>query len=86
MKRLALTFFIPVLFSASAYADGLCQEEAKAMGYVGSIDTLEPCKPQKNAASEATLSEKAGKELEPRYLGGKRDLDSSEQMGQVQTR
>ena len=86
MKRLALTFFIPVLFSASAYADGLCQEEAKAMGYVGSMDTLEPCKPQKNTASEATLSEKAGKEIKPRYLKEKRDSESSTQMGQVQTR
>ena len=86
MKRLALTFFIPVLFSASAYADGLCQEEAKAMGYVGSIDTLEPCKPQKNAASEAARSEKVGKEIEPRYVTEKRDSDSSTQMGQVQMR
>ncbi len=56
------------------------------MGYVGPIDTLEPCKPQKNAASEATLSEKPGKEIEPRYLTEKRDSDSSEQIEQVQTR
>ena len=53
MKRITLALCIPVLLSAPIYAEGLCQEEAKAVGYVGLTDTLKPCKPQQRASQEA---------------------------------
>ena len=84
MKRLALAFFIPVLFSAPAYSDELCQEEARAMGYVGPLDTLEPCKPKKSDASEGTRAEAPRKDSVQESLT-KQDSEPTEQFGQAQT-
>ena len=85
MKRLTPIFFlIPVIFSVPASAEELCQEEAKAAGYIGPIEMLAPCKPKKNAAPEVQ-SKESRKKLEDDDLAKKQHDDSFEQLGQAQT-
>ena len=74
-----------MFFAVPAYAGELCQEEAKAMGYVGATEMLAPCKPQKNASSDEAQSKESRK-----YLEGdpakKQQEGSLVQFGQAQTR
>lgn len=83
MKRIALALCIPVLLSAPVYAEDLCQEEAKAMGYVGPTDTLKPCNPQENASKEV-YSGQVAKAREQKEVTQKQDADALEQFGQAQ--
>ncbi len=84
MKSLTTLFLIPTFFALPAYAGGLCQEEAKAMGYLGAIEMLAPCKPQKNATSEEKQSKESRKDPEDDLVKKQRG-DSLGQFGQAQT-
>ncbi len=84
MKSLTTLFLIPSFFAVPAYAGGLCQEEAKAMGYLGAIEMLAPCKPQKNVTSEETQSKELRKYPEG-DLAKKQYGDSLGQFGRAQT-
>lgn len=59
MKPLSLALCLSALFSTPLYAETLCQEEAKAVGYNAPVDTLKPCTPQQNAARQAYLDQVA---------------------------
>ena len=84
MKSITLALFIPVLLSAPVYAENPCQEEAKAMGYVGPTDTLKPCNAKENASNEG-YSAQAAKAPERKEAAQKPDTDTMEQFGQAQT-
>jgi len=83
MKRITLALCIPVLLSAPVYAEGPCQEEAKAIGYVAPTDTLKPCNTKKNASNEV-YSDQAAKGPEQKDAQ-KPDTDAMELFGQAQT-
>lgn len=57
MKRLSYVIGIIAIFSMPAYADDLCREEAKAIGYVAPLDMLAPCEQQATVASEQLPNE-----------------------------
>ncbi len=84
MKSLTTLFLIPTFFAVPVYADGLCQEEAKAIGYLGAIEMLAPCKPKKNATSEEAQSKESRKDPEG-DLAKKQRGNSLGQFGQAQT-
>lgn len=86
MKHITITWALCLsgLLAAPVYADTLCQEDAKAVGYVGPIDMLKPCNPQKNAAKEG-YSDQVAKVREQQDSTQKQDTDASEQFGQAQT-
>lgn len=84
MKRLTTIFLIPTFFAVPAYAGELCQDEAKAMGYIGATEMLAPCKPQKNATSEEAQSKESRKYPEG-DLAKKQRGDFLGQFGQAQT-
>lgn len=88
MKRITLALCLSGLLAAPllvapVYADPLCQEDAKAMGYLGPIDTLKPCNPQKNAVKEG--SDQAAKTPDQQDMAQKQDPGTMEQYGQMQT-
>ena len=83
MKRITLALCLSALLSAPVYAETLCQEEAEAVGYVGPVDTLKPCTPQKNAARQA-YSDQVAKGREQQDMAQQQDPNTMEQFGQVQ--
>ena len=82
MKRITLALCLSGLLAAPVYADTLCQEDAKAVGYVGPIDTLKPCNPQKNAAQEG--ANQVAKTRDQQDMAQKQDPSTMEQYGQMQ--
>ena len=84
MKTITLALFIPVLLSAPVYAEGPCQEEAKAIGYVGTTDTLKPCNTKQNTSNEV-YSDQAATAREQKEAAQKPDTDTMELFGQAQT-
>ena len=85
MKRLVTIFLISTFFAAPTYAGGLCQEEAKAMGYLGAIEMLPPCKPQKNIVSQKPDSKESRKDPEQGDSVKAQEGGSLGQFGQAQT-
>ena len=83
MKRLVTIFLISTFFAAPTYAGGLCQEEAKAMGYLGAIEMLPPCKPQKNIIPQKTDLKESRKDTEQNSVKAREE--SLGQFGQAQT-
>lgn len=82
MKRITLTLCLSALFATPLYADTLCQEEAKAVGYNAPVDTLKPCM-QKNTAKQA-YSDQIAKAREQQNLPPLQDAQPMEQYGQIQ--
>lgn len=85
MNRSLITLFMPLLLSTPVFADnGLCQEEARAIGYENALETLPPCKPEKRAAVER---DRAKESLPGREQSGsvqEQGLEAREQYGQIQ--
>lgn len=85
MKRSLITLFIPLLLSTPVLADNsLCQEDAKAIGYVNAQETLPPCKPEQSAAAETDRSKEAREGRDQPESLQKRGLEAMEQYGQIQ--
>lgn len=83
MKRITLALCLSALLSVPVYADTLCQEEAKAVGYNAPVDTLKPCTPQQNATRQAQLDQLA-KARQQQDMGQQQDPITMEQFGQLQ--
>lgn len=83
MKRTTFAFFLSALLSTPLYAETLCQEEAQAVGYNAPVDTLKPCTPQKNPASQAH-SDQAAKARQQQDMPQLLDPRPMEQYGQIQ--
>ena len=82
MKRITVAICLSALFTVPVYADSLCQEEAKAEGYVGPADTLKPCTSQ-NAPKQAS-SGLAAKARESQDQTAQKDSSPIEQFSQLQ--
>ena len=52
MKYQSLLLIFGVLLATPSFAADVCREDAKAAGYEGSMEMLEPCKPKPSAAVE----------------------------------
>lgn len=52
MKYQAFLLMFGALLAIPSFAGDLCREDAKAVGYEGSLEMLEPCKPKPSAAIE----------------------------------
>ncbi len=85
MKSLSAIFLVSTFLAAPTYAGGLCQEEAKAMGYLGAIEMLPPCKPQKNIVSQKPDSNGTRKDQEQKDSAKAQEGESFGQFGQAQT-
>ncbi len=85
MKNLSTIFLISTFFTVPAYAEGLCQEEAKAMGYLGAIEMLPLCKTQKNIVPQKPDSKESRKDPEQGGSAKTQETQSLGQFGQAQT-
>lgn len=52
MEYRSLLLMLGVLLATPSFAGDLCREDAKAAGYEGSLEMLEPCKTKPSAAVE----------------------------------
>lgn len=52
MKYQAFLLMFGALLATPSFAEDVCREDAKAAGYEGSLEMLEPCKPKPSAAIE----------------------------------
>lgn len=84
MKRITWALCLTALLSAPVYAETLCQEEAKAVGYNAPVDTLKPCTPQKNLDRQAYTDQQMAKPREQRDVVHQYDPHTMEQFGQIQ--
>lgn len=83
MKPITWALCLSALLSAPIHAETLCQEEAKAVGYVGPIDTLKPCTPERIAARKAD-SDQVAKAREQQGTAQQQDASPVEIYGQIQ--
>lgn len=71
MKSLFYAFGIAAVCLNPVYAEDLCREEAKAMGYVAALEMLEPCQPK-----SAVTAQSDDQQAQPKEAKMKSDAQS----------